>query len=260
MVLEIRPKLDSVRQKRSDAIAEQIKDYIFRMELKPGERLPQEGRLIEMFESARSTVREALRSLEVQGVIQNSTGPTGGARVAAVSLQRSIDLLSNYFYFEPVSSLQIYQVRKIIEPELAGTVASVLTEDHLAQLERTISLQHELSGSAKNWERLRHIEMDFHDILVEACDNPILALAARFINSAIRSTIRRAHLDENAQSFTDDNIAFHQKLLEAFRARDGGAAREIMREHVISAEPYVLTVDERIDVRDVRHVIRQSRG
>ena len=64
--------------KRGDVIADQIKQWIVKHNLRPGDRLPSEKVLTETFEVGKASVREALKSLEVQGLIRTSTGPTGG--------------------------------------------------------------------------------------------------------------------------------------------------------------------------------------
>ncbi|WP_443798290.1 FadR/GntR family transcriptional regulator, partial [Burkholderia gladioli] len=67
-----------------------------------------------------STVREALKSLEVQGLIKVTTGPGGGGMVVEVPLDRTLQLLQNYLFFKDVSIDDIYTVRKLLEPELAA--------------------------------------------------------------------------------------------------------------------------------------------
>ena len=159
----------SLRRKRSDVVAELIRNHIFHAGLHPGDRLPQESELIEKFGCSRSTIREALKSLEVQGLVQNTTGPGGGARVAPVSINRIIGLLSNYFYFKSISSAQIYQIRRLIEPELAFSVVSHLKKAHFEALEKAIAVQEEPPPrGTSDWDHHRHAEIDFHDILIEA--------------------------------------------------------------------------------------------
>ena len=97
---------------------------------------------------SRSTIREALKSLEVQGLVQNTTGPGGGARVAPVSINRIVGLLSNYFYFQSISTAQIYQIRRLIEPELAFSVVGHLTAAHFAALDKAIEVQSAFVKSA----------------------------------------------------------------------------------------------------------------
>ena len=155
------PSLDpsrraSIKRKRSDAVADLIRGHIFQAGLQPNDRLPQESELIEMFGCSRSTIREALKSLEVQGLVQNTTGPGGGARVAPVSINRIVGLLSNYFYFQSISTAQIYQIRRLIEPELAFSVVGHLTAAHFAALDKAIEVQEHHPGGPTDWEHHRH--------------------------------------------------------------------------------------------------------
>ena len=69
------------QQKRGDLVAEEIKRLITEKDLKPGDRLPREVELQQLFLVSKSTIREALKSLEVQGLIKVTTGPSGGGMV-----------------------------------------------------------------------------------------------------------------------------------------------------------------------------------
>ena len=103
--------------KRSDVVADRVKNWIVETALKPGDRLPQERQLIAQFGVSKGTVREALKALEVQGLITVSTGPKGGARIAKVPLETATRLLDNYFFFEDLSVDDLYRLRLMVEPE-----------------------------------------------------------------------------------------------------------------------------------------------
>jgi GntR family transcriptional regulator, transcriptional repressor for pyruvate dehydrogenase complex len=230
----------AIKRKRSDAVADRIRSHIFQAGLQPNDRLPQEPQLIEMFGCSRSTIREALKSLEVQGLVQNSTGPSGGARVASVSLGRTVGLLSNYFYSHPINIAQIYQIRRLTEPELAASVVGHLQASHFEALERTLAAQHDHPNTAEDWEHHRRVEIDFHDILIEACPNPLLGIVCRFVNEAIRRMIGTVGDNERSRAFSCENIEFHKRLLVAFRSGNAAHAREVMLAHVLSAEGHLV--------------------
>lgn len=88
--------------KRSDLVAEEIKRLITAKNLLPGDKLPRESELQSMFSVSKSTMREALKSLEVQGLVKVSTGPGGGATVVEVPLDRTFQLMQNYLFFKEV--------------------------------------------------------------------------------------------------------------------------------------------------------------
>lgn len=77
--LELTTRPRKRERKRSDIIADALKDYIAQKGLRPGERLPQEAELITLLGASKGTVREALKSMETQGIIATRTGPGGGA-------------------------------------------------------------------------------------------------------------------------------------------------------------------------------------
>jgi DNA-binding FadR family transcriptional regulator len=86
--------------KRGDQVAELIKSWITDGKLRPGMRLNKEAELQEMFSVSRGSMREALKSLEVQGLVRLSTGPDGGATITRVPLARAFQSLQNYLFFE----------------------------------------------------------------------------------------------------------------------------------------------------------------
>ena len=125
-------------RKRSDLVADQIKEAIISKKLPPGERLSDEKDFLKTYRVSKGTMREALKSLEVQGLVKIKTGPGGGASVARVSAEKTNELLWNYFFSRNVSLEDIYAVRKLVEPELAASVAEHLDEEDLQLLEQSV--------------------------------------------------------------------------------------------------------------------------
>ena len=85
-------------------------------------------------------MREALKSLEVQGLVEVISGPQGGARLVRVPEDRSMQLLANYFYFQNIRAADIYELRRTIEPLVVREVTPVLTAADLAALRQTIEI------------------------------------------------------------------------------------------------------------------------
>jgi DNA-binding FadR family transcriptional regulator len=104
------------RVKLSDQIVESVKSWVAVNQMQPGDRLPNERRLMEQFECSRGTVRETLKSLEVQGLISVRTGPNGGAILERLPFEKASELLRNFLHFEQPSGLEIYALRTLIEP------------------------------------------------------------------------------------------------------------------------------------------------
>lgn len=231
-------------QKRSDVVAERLKRWIVDTELQPGDRLPQEKQLIDEFGVSKGTVREALKALEVQGLITVSTGPKGGARIAKVPLETAARLLDNYFFFEDLSVDDLYRLRLMVEPELAYIVAPLITDDDLEALERVVAFCDCAPVDPAVERDQRMADLDFHDILAERCPNPLIRFSCRFINSLIKkgfvyqqlfdSVDGRGKIDNMETMVTDGNRA-HRALIAAFRNRDADQARALMLDHMREA-------------------------
>src|SRR5499425_3437941 len=125
--------------KRGDLVVEEIKRWIAERRLQPGDKLPKETELQALFGVSKGTAREALKSLEVQGLVTVSTGPSGGATIGEVPLERTLQLLQNYLFFHQFDVAQIYAVRRVLEPELAAGAVPHLTKEHFDALERSIT-------------------------------------------------------------------------------------------------------------------------
>ncbi|PCI86869.1 MAG: GntR family transcriptional regulator [Hyphomicrobiales bacterium] len=233
--------------KRSDRIADDIKRWVMDNELVEGDKLPHEKQLIEIFSCAKGTIREALKSLEVQGLISIRTGPSGGPTLIQVSHRRTSDLLRNFMQFRDISVEQIYQLRKVIEVELAVSVVGLLPQDILERLSGQISgcCAAPASQSRQNQHLgLREKELDFHDVLAEYCPNPLIGFHAKFLNELLRNFIefRYDHISQY-ETFTHSNINYHRQLVDAYKANDVELVREIMTAHMIDCEKHTLSLN-----------------
>src|ERR1700682_6662424 len=85
--------------KRGDLVVEEIKRWIAERRLGPGDKLPKEDELQTLFGGSKGTAREALKSLEVQGLVTVSTGPGGGATIGEGPLARPFPPLADFFFF-----------------------------------------------------------------------------------------------------------------------------------------------------------------
>jgi GntR family transcriptional regulator, transcriptional repressor for pyruvate dehydrogenase complex len=231
------------QHKRPDLVAEEIKRLITEKDLKPGDRLPREVELQALFSVSKSTIREALKSLEVQGLIKVTTGPNGGGMVVEVPLDRTLQLLQNYLFFKDVTIDDIYTVRQLLEPELAAGAVPHLTEQDFAALDASIACcdkpaaAHGVSDILKQ----RQEDVNFHDILAAANPNPFLRFSCELINEMIRQLIefRNDTPQSEHERFGEANVKIHKAITKAARARDVEKVRELMVIHMTEAPRYV---------------------
>lgn len=247
-------RLTAQQTKIPDQIANALRDEIVSKKMVAHDKLPGERELIEMFGASRGSVREALKSLEVQGLIYTVPGPGGGARVREVEEARVFEFMRNFFHFRPVDGAQIYVVRKLVEPATAVSTLGLLTPEHFARLQASIDA---LDGDdVRNWALHRSAEIDFHDILAEVCPNPLLAMIAKFVNAVIRSGAEAsqpsAHHAQEEHEFTCTNRKQHSEILQALRDEDAAQVQALMLAHIEDAEKFIVPLDARIKGRPAR--------
>ena len=227
------------RVKRSDQIVSAIKRWVAVNEKQPGDRLPNERDLMEQFDCSKGTVREALKSLEVQGLISVKTGPNGGAVLESVPYERASELLRNFLHFERPSGPDVYALRSLIEPEIAALATPNLTEDDLTYLQGLVDLGPDAPKTFDERVEQRFAELEFHIRLAQRCNSPMLSFMGRFLNDMIRDLVifKKSSLPEQRE-FSCANLHYHEELMLAFRAKDAEQARRLMADHMASAEHF----------------------
>ena len=238
-------------QKRGDLVAEEIKRWIAERNLQPGDKFPKESELQETFGVSKGTMREALKSLEVQELVTVNTGPGGGARVGEVHLDRTFQLLQNYLFFKDVTVHDIYAMRRIVEPELAAGAVAHLTEAQISALEHSIEQCAPHPADRAHALVQRQEDLHFHDILAHANPNPLLRLICQIINQMLRHLVVLGSDPSGLQNqrLGETNVAAHRAVLSAVRARDAEAVRRLMLDHIIEAEQHVLRLHADVSKR-----------
>ena len=157
------------RRKISDMVADDLRRWIAQENLQPGDRLPNERALLEHYNCSKGTIREALKSLEVQGLVKMVTGPNGGPEVCTVSLDVIMQQLRTFLHFQKFDFQQVYSLRQSLEVMLAKSVVGRLHEQHLTKLQSNIT-EYELLRAQGDRQGARRTELEFHDILTQLLD------------------------------------------------------------------------------------------
>lgn len=235
--------------KRPNQIAEQLRELIVQNRLQPDDRLPAEWLTPQMLGVSRGTLREALKVLESQGLIRTKTGPGGGVFVESVNTRHAIRLLDNLFLFRSPSIADIYAIRKMLEPELAASVAGQLGGAEIEALQGTIRLYEDEPETAEEEYSQRLAELDFHAELARNCQNKLMGFICEFLSSLLQDmTVCRDIYNEPNPHLRESGFNYQVRLLRAIRAGKSEQARQIMHEHMVEAEKYMLS---RAAIRDV---------
>ena len=238
--------------KRGDLMVEEIKAWIAEKRLAPGDRLPKEAELQALFGVSKGTAREALKSLEVQGLVKVTTGPAGGATIGEVALEKALEQLQNYLFFRTLDLPQIYAVRRVLEPELAAGAIPHLTEEHFAAMERSIAICAPHSSNREQALVQRQEDLHFHDVLANANPNTLLRFMCQVINHLLRHSVAMGDPSLPAgHKLGETNVAAHRRLLAAARKGDAARVRKLMAEHIDEAERHVLALSAAVRQRFV---------
>lgn len=238
------------RRNRPDELVAEIKYWIVTGGLRPGDRLPQESKLIELLQSSRGTVREALKVLESQGIIEIIRGANGGARVSNVSYEKTSQALRNFLYFQTPTWSQVYKIREKLEPRMAEEVVGVLTDEDIRALRETVEVCK--LGIRGDVEPRAHriAELEFHDILARTCTDPMLRFMCRFINDLLRDLAvsdSSGIIGPRETRFACDAVHFHTELIHAYEAKDKDRVRALMADHVHDAGCIVAERENNLD-------------
>lgn len=211
----------------SEMIVEQIRVLMRQGQLKPGDRLPPERDLCERFGVSRVTVREALRMLESSGLVQIRVGARGGAFVTAPTSDRVGAGLTDMLTLSAISAADVTEVRMILEVGIMPLVCERATEQDIADLEEICQRSED---ALRSGEYSMDYSLEFHTRVAQAAHNPAVAMLVESFRGPIHMSLQQAR--EVAPQMGDLGTREHQRLIEAIRGRDPGAATEIMREHL----------------------------
>jgi GntR family transcriptional repressor for pyruvate dehydrogenase complex len=229
-------KIASIKRQRvSDSVSNQIKQAIFSGQLEPGHKLPPEREMAEQFATSRVALREALRGLEQEGMIEIRRGFGGGAFVADFdnALRALADSLNTVVKLGQAKSGHLTEVRSMLEPHMARLAAARATDDDLRAMQAVVEAQEEEVASGV---LSRKFDMEFHRAVAGACHNPVLTIVVTAINDAIREAIYRSRL---TREMRQQVVQYHREVLEAISQRDEDLAGRLMEEHVVAVERHV---------------------
>ncbi|MFG6584987.1 FadR/GntR family transcriptional regulator [Sulfitobacter sp. 1A12779] len=245
--------------KRSSVIAGEIRSWIITKGLEPGDSLPVEKEMIAAFGASRATIREALKELEVQGLVRMKTGPQGGPIVTGSSALESIQAVQNFCYFEKVTIDDIYELRSTIEVQLMYSVVGHIDEETFDRLDAQIELSAKPAHDERSRRRQREAEFEFHTIIASCVPNRLLLLMIEVIvGILVNATARESAAHELHGEWSRENSRYHADIVAALRKEDAETAARLMREHMeiahrhlklmygdLSLEAIALTAPER---------------
>jgi GntR family transcriptional regulator, transcriptional repressor for pyruvate dehydrogenase complex len=219
-------------RKQSVLLARDLANHISDQGLPEGTRLPTEQEMQQQFGVGRNTIREALRLLELRGVITIRSGRGGGP---VVRRPRSSDLgeaLLLVLQFQSATLTDIIDARILIEPMAASAAATSITEDALAKLKATNGSIRAADNDEANFS---HQNSSFHSIIGECLGLPVITVLLDSLKSVHDGLSYGVHYPpERIRSIA----RAHQKIIDKVDAGDTAGAEAAMRRHLFEAKKY----------------------
>jgi GntR family transcriptional repressor for pyruvate dehydrogenase complex len=215
------------RNKVYEEVAKQIERLIVK-KLKPGDKLPSERDLADMLQVSRSSIRDAIRSLELVGLVE----PRQGA--GTIVRELATEPFANALERKQKLVTELLDFRKMLEPPLAARAATHASAEEMSEMEEILQRQEEKQGRG---EVTIVEDAEFHYSVALASGNSVVLKVIDILMDLLRDTRERSL---QLRGRPQKSLAGHKKILMAIKRRDAEAAKSAMRRHIEDVEEIVL--------------------
>lgn len=220
--VEFDPVHPSHRNSVADTVQHLVQNILTRR-IEPGGKLPSERRLVEMLGVTRSTLREALKTLALLGVVQIHQGD--GTYVSTEHSSMLTKVVSWGMLLNTIEARQLIEARLYLETNLVELAATRSTEDERLKLDGLLKQMKE----AKNAQEFAEFDSEFHLEIARSAKNLVLSSTLQNTKSLLQVWVERVVDGSTSRNWI---IEQHTQILEAIEHQDTVAAREAMRSHL----------------------------
>jgi GntR family transcriptional repressor for pyruvate dehydrogenase complex len=230
------PVFDPIRRRKVfEEVAGTLHTWIL-AELKPGDRLPSERELMAMFGVGRSSVRDALQKLQLEGLLETRHGV--GSIVAEPVRRTAIVPLTSVLRGPDAVLGELMDFRRIIEPPLAARAAARASAEELATLDGILRRQAE---KVRRNQPAVEEDTQFHYAIALAARNSVVVKILDTLMSLLRVTREQ---DLQPEERSRKSLQGHRRILAAIQAGDSAGAAAAMELHLDEVEA-LITPDQR---------------
>lgn len=215
------------RDKVYEGVAKQIERLILK-KLQPGDKLPSERELAESLGVSRSSIRDAIRSLELMGMVEPRQG--AGTIVREPSPDSMVNPLANALKRKEDLIGELFDFRKMLEPQLAARAATRVSSDAISEMEVILERQEE---KLHQGESAVVEDSEFHYAIALAAGNSVVLKVLDTLMDLLRDSRERSLQVEGRPQ---KSLAGHRRILAAIKRRDAHAAKVAMRRHIENVE------------------------
>lgn len=221
------PRISIVRRKLSDSVIEEIKRMLMSGELKEGQKLPNQNELASLLGVSRTSLREALNTLRMIGVIEQKPG------YGTVIKSRGAAIFADHLNFPLISderaTYELIEARGVIEVGAVELAVFHATEEQIREMGMLIE---EMEKNLKNKRVAEYISNDvaFHYLIAKASQNRFIVHLYATLRGAMEQFMQEGF--RVLYFMLDRSFEFHVKIYEAIKARDVELAVSNMRSHI----------------------------
>jgi GntR family transcriptional regulator, transcriptional repressor for pyruvate dehydrogenase complex len=227
----IKPAFETIRKNRvHEEVARQLEQLILK-KLRPGDKLPAERELASQLGVSRSSIRDAIRKLELMGLVEPRQG--AGTVVREVSTESLAAPLANVITHKRQMVSELLDFRKMLEPPLAGRAAARVTAGEIADMEDILRRQERKLGEG---QLAVEEDTEFHYSIATASGNTVVLKILDVVMDMLRETRSRSLQTEGRPQ---KSLAGHRRILTAIKRHDSQAAETAMRQHIRDVEKMV---------------------
>lgn len=217
-------------------LSDHLRYIILRGEIPEGESLPSERDLVEQTGLSRGAVRQALRTLSEEGLVETRHGRLGGSIVRLPGNDSMVSAISRFVQGRRIPLRTLQETRDVLEPFLARLAAERRTSEQLNELKK---LHEELVASAQNFREFSMVNLRWHNAIARASGNELLATLLYSVSHGLEIATMVQEYDtlENRRQV----INIHARINEAIECGDSQKAERSMRLHMSATHSLALT-------------------
>jgi len=228
------------RKRLYEDIVQQIHELIRQGTLKPGDRLPPERELAERLQVSRSSLREAIRALDLQGIVVSRPG--SGTFINTNSAEDLVSTIASCLLVGRDDLSDIFEMRRLLEPQITALAVERATVANVRRMAKTLQDQ-ELQIS----QGQTGVEADtaFHFAIAEATQNSALVRVFTTIADILRQS---RNLSLQTPGRPQRSLRSHREILRKIVERDMEGAREAMAHHISAVEPVTIRESQKAEL------------
>ena len=223
-------------ERLADKVSKQLKEEIFSGRRSPGERLPSEHKLVELFGVSRVIVREAIRNLELAGLIEIKRGPKGGAFVLPMRHEAVSQVMQDMLRLGKARVAEIMEVRLHVEPIVAELAALRASEDDICLLAESVGKMPPGSGDEYVAQNI-----NFHRLMAKCAHNALYDIMVNILMDFTEDLILKIKPTDRIIHDTTS----HPEIFEKVKLHDVKGARAKMRSHLEDIVPVLLELEQK---------------